>query len=157
MEERGGQEFGPLQSLRKRQSSSPTEQDSNSKTSNTIHSFIVPIHSSSPLNIQGRERKNRKGFIRPSLICNSPDVVGTSSEDLPASLALPDPDRLSLHGILPTEGAGVGSVLGDFDLLDHFPEARTVASPVLPDDADLLSALTLSSRVRQGRERDIGN
>jgi len=54
----------------------------------------------------------------------------------------PDPNNLSLHLVLSTEGASVLSMLGDFHLLDGLPEAGAVSGAVLASDSNLLGALS---------------
>ena len=68
---------------------------------------------------------------------------GTSG-DLDAAVlgaAVPDADGVTLHAVLSAEGAGVLCVLGDFHLLDGFSEGGTIASTILADNTELLSAL----------------
>ena len=60
-----------------------------------------------------------------------------------ATVALPDAYDLPLHGVLAAEDAAVGSMLGNFDLLDHLTEGGTVPGSVLPCDSHLFCALAL--------------
>lgn len=68
----------------------------------------------------------------------SGDGVGTSSNSLPAALAVPDTGGVALDGGLSAEGAGVGSVLRDFHLLDLLTERGTISGTVLSGHADFL-------------------
>lgn len=60
-----------------------------------------------------------------------------------ASFAWPDSDTRSLHGILAAECAGVFAVLGNFDLLDHFTQWRTISCAVFTNNSNLLGTLGL--------------
>ena len=57
--------------------------------------------------------------------------------------------RSNCNTDLSTEGAGVLSVLGHFHLLDGFTEGGTIPRSVLPDDSDLLRALSLNDKGKQ--------
>ena len=54
--------------------------------------------------------------------------VGSSSDGLLARLAVPDADRVSLHGGLSAECADIFGVLSDFHLLDLLSEGSTVSA-----------------------------
>ena len=73
---------------------------------------------------------------------------GTSG-DLDAAVlgaARPDADGVTLYAVLSAEGAGVLRVLRDFHLLDGLSEGGAIASAVLADNTDLLSALGLKTK-----------
>ena len=53
---------------------------------------------------------------------------------------------MTLHAVLSAEGAGVLRVLRDFHLLDGLSEGGAIASAVLADNTDLLSALGLKTK-----------
>ena len=55
------------------------------------------------------------------------DGVGTTSDGLVATLALPDTNSLALHGVLAAEGADVTGVLRNFGLLDLLTQRGTVS------------------------------
>jgi len=78
-----------------------------------------------------------------------PDEPSASSNGLPAGTAGPDADGLALHGVLSTECAGVGGVLGDFELLGHLPQGSTITGSVLSDNPDLLGSLGLRERKKK--------
>ena len=67
--------------------------------------------------------------------------VRAAREHLFARLALPDPHRRPLHGVLPAEEAREARVLGDLDLLHLLAERRAVPDTVLAGDPDLLCPL----------------
>jgi hypothetical protein len=68
---------------------------------------------------------------------------GSSSDDALTSLARPDSDAGSLHGILSAECAGIFAVLGDFNLLHHLTEGSTITGSILSGDSNLLGTLGL--------------
>ena len=68
--------------------------------------------------------------------------VGSSSNDLTASLAFPDSNAGALDIVLSAENASVCAVLGYFNLSDQLSQSGTVSCSVLSGDTDLLSALT---------------
>lgn len=72
----------------------------------------------------------------------------SASDDSFASLATPDADTSTFHCIFATEAAGVLSVLGDFNLLDHLPERGTITSTVLSYNSDLLCTFCLKLNER---------
>ena len=74
---------------------------------------------------------------------DAPEGVGATRDGGSAAAALPDAGSLALDRGLAAEGALVLGVLGDLDLLHDLTERSTVASTILADNADLLSALTL--------------
>ena len=67
--------------------------------------------------------------------------VRAAREHLFARLALPDPHRRPLHGVLPAEEAREARVLGDLDLLHLLAERRAVPDTVLAGDPNLLCPL----------------
>ena len=67
--------------------------------------------------------------------------VRAAREHLFARLALPDPHRRPLHGVLPAEEAREARVLRDLDLLHLLAERRAVPDTVLAGDPDLLCPL----------------
>ena len=68
--------------------------------------------------------------------------VGTSGNDLAATLAVPDTGTGALDGVLAAEGTAVGGVLADLDLAHELTEGGTISGSVLSGDSDLLGALT---------------
>ena len=58
-----------------------------------------------------------------------------------------DDDSVAMPTDLAAEGARVFAVLRDFHLLDELTQRRTVARPVLANDANLLRALRLQQSV----------
>jgi hypothetical protein len=81
-----------------------------------------------------------------------PHLPSTTSNDLSASTAFPNTNRLALNAVTSTERASVFAVLGDFDLLDLFTEGRTVTGSVFTDYTDFLSVLSLGWMDEEERE-----
>lgn len=100
--------------------------------------------------------------------------IGTTGHCFLASLATPDTDTCSLHGVLETkkrkqttlrrftdtknsylstEGARVFGVLGDFHLFDHFTEGSTISSSVLSCDSDFLGTFGLRKQLIIARKK----
>jgi len=65
-----------------------------------------------------------------------------TSNCLSTTLAVPDPNGVSLHAVLSAECADVSGVLGDFHLLDLFSEGGTITSTVFTGHTDLCAAVS---------------
>jgi len=67
--------------------------------------------------------------------------VGSSSHDLSAGLAVPDPSTGALDRVLAAECTTVGGVLADLDLAHKLTQGGPISGSVLSGDSDLLGAL----------------
>jgi hypothetical protein len=74
--------------------------------------------------------------------------VGTSSNGLAATLAIPDSGARALDGVLTAKGATVGRVLRNLNLTKELTKCGTVSGSVLSCDTDLLSTLSHIELVR---------
>ena len=73
------------------------------------------------------------------------DGVCSSSNDLTATLAVPDTNSSSLDRFLATERANVSRVLRNLDFLDLLPQTSAITGAVFAGDADLLRAFPLNN------------
>ena len=89
-------------------------------------------------------------IIEELINSNSLQHVSTTGRRLLAGTAVPDTGSGALHGVLAAERASVGSVLGDFDLLDDLTKRSTVAGTVLTNNPNLFCALALKQWSNMG-------
>ena len=87
-------------------------------------------------------------MVADQRLFNAPKHVCATRGSLGAVSALPDTSYYPLYVVLAAEYAVVFSVLGDFDLLDHFTEGRTIPGTVFACDTNFASTAALEYETR---------